>query len=199
MRRQKGCLERPLWKRVKTMPNGRRRALQSAAALVTLLASTMASRAAASPRLQQRFVPVPAREATPPPLALSDLDGRVHDLAAYRGRVVIVNFWATWCAPCLEELPTLQLLQGRLESAPVATLLVNYGESIERVESFVRSMDLDLPVLIDAFHRARHDWKVRALPTTFVVDPRGRLRYMVRGELDWAHQEVVTRIRALAR
>ncbi len=181
------------------MPNGRRRALQSAAALVTLLASTMASRAAAPLRLQQRFVPVPAREATPPPLALSDLDGRAHDLAAYRGRVVIVNFWATWCAPCLEELPTLQLLQGRLESARVAILLVNYGESIERVESYVRSMDLDLPVLIDAFHRARHDWKVRALPTTFVVDRRGWLRYMVRGELDWANQEVVTRIRALAR
>jgi thiol-disulfide isomerase/thioredoxin len=145
-----------------------------------------------------RFVPVPAGSAAPPALVLSDLTGVRHDLAEYRGRVVLINFWATWCAPCLAEIPSLELLQSRLRNDPVDVLMVNYGESVERVSAFVETMAVELPVLLDAFHRVRHDWKVRALPMSFLVDRRGRLRYVVRGELDWNSEEAVARIEALA-
>jgi len=155
--------------------------------------------ATSAPGLAERFVPVDERDSMPPPLVLKDLQGRSHDLAAYRGRVVLANFWATWCAPCVAELPTLELLQARFEPDQVSVLAVNYGESVERVGAFAEKMAMDLPVLLDAFHRVRYDWKVRVLPVTFVIDRRGRLRYVVRGELDWASDEAVARIGALAR
>src|SRR5690606_5692266 len=102
-----------------------------------------APRAASKAPLAERFVPVERTAETPPPLVLSDLKGRRHDLAEYRGRVVVLNFWATWCAPCLAELPSLELLQARLGQEALAVLTVNHGESLERVSDFVDTMAMD--------------------------------------------------------
>lgn len=188
------------------MNPARRHWLAGAAALCALSPAVRAApgapsgarlAATASPDLSARFVPVAPDRATPPPLVLADLQGRSHDLADWRGQVLVINFWATWCAPCLAELPTLELLQARREGAGLTVITVNYGESPERVVEFVQRMGMELPVLLDAFHRVRYDWHVRALPTTFVVDRKGRLRYVVRGELDWTADEVLARLDAL--
>ena len=141
--------------------------------------------------------PVQADAAAPPPLELDDLDGRPHTLAAYRGRVVIVNFWATWCAPCVAEMPSLQLLQERLGPDAAVVLGVNYGEAPQRVRDFGKRMDLDYPLLLDAFHLARCDWRVTALPATWVIDRAGRRRYRALGEVDWLEPAVVARIEPL--
>lgn len=170
----------------------------TATGATTATASGGASAApAGSGPASAELAPVPAEAAAPPPLELNDLDGRAHTLAAYRGRVVIVNFWATWCAPCVAEMPSLQLLRERLGPDAVVVLGVNYGEAPQRVRDFGERMDLDYPLLLDAFHFARRDWRVTALPVTWVIDRAGRRRYHALGEVDWLEPAVIARIEPL--
>jgi thiol-disulfide isomerase/thioredoxin len=119
-----------------------------------------------------------------PALVLRTPSGETVDLAALRGKVVLVNFWATWCAPCVEEMPALARLRARLAPRGFEVLAVNQGEMPASVTAFVERTGLDLPVLLDREKAVARDWKVRALPTTFVVDGKGRIRLYAEGELD---------------
>jgi thiol-disulfide isomerase/thioredoxin len=145
-----------------------------------------------------------AQELTPwtggptPTLTLSDHRGTNHTLAAYRNQVVLVNFWATWCEPCREEMPALQALQQKLGKERLVVLTVNYGESAEKVQQFVREVPIDLPVLLDRDMEAAKAWQVRVLPTSFVLGQDGQIRYSVVGLLDWGDAQVVKLIAALA-
>jgi thiol-disulfide isomerase/thioredoxin len=132
-----------------------------------------------------------------PPLELQDLAGKTHTLADYRGRVVLINFWATWCPPCRDEMPALQTLHDRLAGRPFAILGVNYGESPARIESFLRGVPVGFPILRDPRHEAITAWRVRTLPATFLVGPDGQIRYAVVGELDWAADDVIAVVRRL--
>ena len=85
-----------------------------------------------------------------PPLELADLDGRVHRLADYRGKVVLMNFWATWCEPCRDEMPSLQRLQANaLPASRSSVLAVNVGEPEARIAEFLQKLPLDFPFLRD--------------------------------------------------
>jgi thiol-disulfide isomerase/thioredoxin len=128
---------------------------------------------------------------------LQDLDGRRFDLAELRGRVVVVNFWATWCGPCKEELPSLQRLREKTAGKPVEVLTVNYGEMAERVRPFFEKEGLALRVLLDTQKAAGREWGVGGLPMTFVVDANGRARYRAVGELDWSTGEPLRHVEKL--
>jgi thiol-disulfide isomerase/thioredoxin len=132
-----------------------------------------------------------------PGLALKDLDGRAHDLAAYRGKVVLVNFWATWCEPCRQEMPSIQRLSEKLAGKPFVVLAVNVDEPEARVRNFLNDTRFDLPVLLDANKLVTRQWGARLLPVTFIVGPDGRLRYRLLGETDWSSQSTVALISAL--
>ena len=135
-----------------------------------------------------------------PPLVLKDGRGRTHDLAAYRGRVVLVNFWATWCEPCLEEMPSLEDLQDRLKDRPFTLLAVNMEESDARVARFLQSTLLQedsLVVLFDRFGTVAKQWKARMLPVSFLIGPDGRIRDTVLGAADWSAKQTVSRIERL--
>ena len=106
---------------------------------------------------------LPWKEPTAPPLALNDLFGRPHTLADYRGRVVLLNFWATWCAPCREEMTSMRALQTRLAGRPFVILLVNYGEARARISEFVKRESLAFPILLDPNQEAPRAWRVRVL------------------------------------
>ena len=135
-----------------------------------------------------------------PALVLQDANGRQHDLADYRGKVVLVNFWATWCEPCREEMPSLEALQDRYRGRPLAVLTVNMAESEARVRLFMDSTLLQrdsLTVLYDSFGNAARRWKARLLPVTFVIGADGRVRYTLLGAADWTSPEIVAKIAAL--
>jgi len=147
---------------------------------------------------------VAAQELTPwtngptPLLDLTDQRGIHHTLTAYRGRVVLVNFWATWCEPCREEMPALQALQNKIGQERFVVLAVNYGESPEKVQQFVNTLPVDFPMLLDRHTEAAKAWQVRILPTSFVLGQDGRIRYGAVGILDWGDAQIVKLLTALA-
>ena len=139
----------------------------------------------------------PAPEA--PALVLAALDGSHHDLAAYRGRAVIVNFWATWCAPCIREFPAMDRAQKALADKGVVFLAVNIGQRPDIVAPFVRRLGTRLPILMDADRAAAARWLVKALPTSYVVSPAGRVALGVVGDHPWDGAATLDRLAALAR
>ena len=134
---------------------------------------------------------------SPPALALKDLDGRLHQLSDYRGKVVLINFWATWCEPCRDEMPSIQGLRQKLEGKPFVVLAVNLDEPESRIRKFLSQMKLDFTILLDPERKAAKAWDARILPASFVAGPDGRIRYSLIGEIDWAHEHVVARISEL--
>ena len=140
---------------------------------------------------------VPWKDVKTPPLALRDLTGRQHALADYRGKVVLVNFWATWCEPCREEMPSMQRLKERFAGERFTVLAVNYGEADTRASEFLKRSSLDLTVLLDPSQDASRAWRVRVLPASFLVGPDGRARYAVIGEIDWMSRAAIETVRRL--
>lgn len=118
------------------------------------------------------------------------LGGRV-DLADLKGKVVLVNFWATWCPPCVEEIPSLQNLYRRLQPLGLEILAVDVGESVETTKRFLADKPIDFPVLMDVEGEALRRWGIYAFPTTLVLDRQHSIRYAVFGAFDWSSQEVV--------
>jgi thiol-disulfide isomerase/thioredoxin len=132
-----------------------------------------------------------------PSLELEDLEGRTHRLADYRGKVVLVNFWATWCAPCREEMPSLEQLRQALEGKPFAVLAVNVGEGGRVAGDFMKTLPHGFTVLLDRDGRTTKAWGARILPATFVLGPEGELGFRHFGALDWSSAEARRRIEAL--
>ena len=132
-----------------------------------------------------------------PSLALRDLQGKEHKLADYRGKVVVLNFWATWCDPCREEMPSMQRLQDKLAGKPFAILAVDFGEGAPRINDFLKEVPVRFTVLLDRDTSAATAWKVKVLPTTLVLDPGQRIRYSVIGDLEWDSPAVESAIRRL--
>jgi len=124
--------------------------------------------------------------AQPPPFALEDLAGRTHRLAEYRGKVVLVNFWATWCEPCRAEMPSLGRLQAALADRPFVVLAVNLGEPVSRIKKFMAATPLEFPVLLDRDTAVAKAWRARILPASYLVGRDGRIRQVHFGELDWS-------------
>lgn len=126
-----------------------------------------------------------------PALELKDLDGAPVRLADYRGKVVLLNFWATWCEPCRDEMPSMQSLKRRLAGRPFEVLAVNFGESESKVKEFLGRFPVDFRIPLDRFNTARRDWNVKLLPTSFIIGADGSVRYVVVGEFNWADDQAV--------
>ncbi len=130
-----------------------------------------------------------------PPLRLLDADDKPVDLAQYRGRVVLVNFWATWCPPCRKEFPSLGRVRKLFKSTEFEVLAVNVGEDPDTAFSFAGFTEF--PVLFDRDSKAMQNWSVRGLPTTFLVDRQGRLVFRATGGREFDDAEIVATIKQL--
>lgn len=126
-----------------------------------------------------------------PGLDLPTLENRRVDLAGLKGQVVLVNFWATWCPPCVEEIPSLQRLYRRLKPLGLEVLAVDVGESATVMRTFLRDKPVDFPVLMDSAAETFRRWGIHAFPTTLVLDREHRIRYAVFGAFEWDSPEVI--------
>lgn len=132
-----------------------------------------------------------------PALELADLQGKMHRLQDYRGSVVMVNFWATWCEPCREEMPSMERLRASLEGQRFVVLAVNLAEPPSRIRKFLDGVPVGFSVLLDQDAKASKAWQARMLPATYIVGPDGVIRYRQLGELDWSKPHVRSQILGL--
>ena len=130
---------------------------------------------------------------------LPDLDGKPHKLSDYRGKVVLVNFWATWCPPCRREMPSMERLSQRLKDQPFVILAINQQEDPEQVFVFTGQLDPSptFPILFDRNSKVANAWGVQGLPASFIVDKQGRVVYRAMGGREFDHPEIERAIRAL--
>jgi thiol-disulfide isomerase/thioredoxin len=120
-----------------------------------------------------------------PQFSLRGLDQKIHHLADFRGRVVVVNFWASWCIPCREELPSMNRAARMLRNEPVVWIAINVGEDREAVEAFRRDYPIDFTVLLDTDGRVSKDWWVTGMPSTYLVGEKGEVVHKIVGKREW--------------
>lgn len=124
------------------------------------------------------------REGFPAPeFALATLGGGQMALAGQRGSVVIMNVWASWCAPCRAEMPAIEAIYAERKARGLQVLAVNstVQDNAENAAAFVRELDLSFPILLDQDGEVTRRYRVRALPTTFIIDRRGIIRSVIFG------------------
>jgi len=131
-----------------------------------------------------------------PPIDLFTPGGDPFTLSSLRGKVVLVNFWATWCEPCVTEMPSLQRVRDQL--APRFEVLgVNYQEGPARIKAFIDSSGITFPVVRDTDGAVAKAWGARIFPASYLVDRAGRVKHVLIGGADWTGPELVSTIRAL--
>ena len=136
----------------------------------------------------------PYEETDSPGFSLADLKGKTHSLPDYHGKVILVNFWASWCPPCIYEMPELTRLKQQLSDKPFDILAINVGEKKYKVRKFTQLINFELPVLLDTHNDTFKNWGVKTLPTSFLIDADGQIRYWVRGNPGWEHEDTLSAI-----
>lgn len=135
--------------------------------------------------LVMRKAPVEA-----PGFDLIDTRNRRLRLEDYRGKVLLVNFWATWCPPCVHEIPSMNRLAAEYNPGRFEIVSINFKEDAEHMRGFLKKVAVDFPVLLDPQGQAARQWKVFAFPSSFLVDAQGRIRYSVNSAIAWDTDEV---------
>ncbi len=115
------------------------------------------------------------------------------------GKVLLVNFWATWCPPCVEELPSMHHARDQFSRDDFEVIAVNAGEKVDEIQGFLNRLPtkLTFPIIVDQHLTVYADWRVRPLPTTFLVDRSGRIRYQAIGGRNYASDNILAVIRKL--
>lgn len=132
-----------------------------------------------------------------PLLQAQDLAGGARTLADYHGKVVLLNFWASWCPPCLREMPSMERLRAKMAGRPLAIVAVSSAEPLADVTDYLSRMRLGFEILLDADGSNTRRWKVFALPTSFLLDADGRLRQVVTGPTEWDEGEALGAVESL--
>ncbi len=171
------------------------KAALAVAAMTALLVGSAGSALAADASGLTELVTAPPA----PQIELRDIDGRRHRLSDLRGKVVLVNFWASWCPPCRAEMPSLQRLWDRLRHTDFVVLAIAAGESKRDVVGFDFSLParLTFTLLPDPDFDATQYWPVRGLPASFVIDTRGRVTHVAHGARRWDSPHILALLRTL--
>ena len=175
---------------------GRRRALDAlcvAGGLLALphrLVTAATPRSTAAPAIPTIGQRLPARE-------FIDPEQRRHGPERWHGKALVLNVWATWCAPCREEMPSLARLRARLAGRPVEIVALNIGESENRLDQFGDSVRERPPIVRDAQGGLMKAWRIGLLPTTYLVDAAGKLVKIEPGARDWSTDAVLAELEPL--
>lgn len=142
--------------------------------------------------IQEYATPVEATDFT-----LKNLDNKRVSLKNYRGKVVMLNFWATWCTPCRLEMPSMEKLHRQFKDKGFVVLAVAAGEKAEGVTAFVKENNITFSALLDTDQAVTEEYKVWALPTTYFINAEGKIIGKVNGSRDWNAKEATQYISSI--
>ncbi len=137
-------------------------------------------------------------KAAVPPLKLVDLQGNDHNLNDYKGQIVLLQFWATYCTPCRKEMPSMNRMIEKMGDTAFKILAVDMGEPRAEVQSFIDEVKPRFTILMDESGKSIADWQVYAAPSNFIIGPEGKIRYTLFGGVEWDSDEMVNTLKALA-
>ena len=131
--------------------------------------------------------------------SLSDIDGNKYELNSSKGRWVFLHFWASWCGPCRKEMPKIQQLADKMKGEKFQIVMVNTAEDADTVFEFLASINVGLTSLLDIDGQVTEVWKPRGLPTSFLINPAGQVKYQAIGGRDWGKPIYINFIKNLLR
>ncbi len=138
---------------------------------------------------EKRVAPANVGEQAPE-FSLPDIEGEEVELSRFRGKFVLLGFWASWCPPCREEMPSLEKFHRKFTGDKLALLTVNVGEPPSEVRAFVSSNSLTFPVLLDPSGKVQKLYGAYQFPVFFLIDPQGRIVTRYLGLRNWTSPEV---------
>lgn len=136
-------------------------------------------------------------QVSPAPFKLADTSGQTIHKSRFTGKVTIINFWATWCPPCLQEIPSLNRLKQKMQGLRFELISINYAEDKQTILDFLHRVQVDFPVLLDHEGELAKQWRVISYPSTFIIDPQGNIRYGVNAAIEWDSPELISRLKSL--
>jgi len=143
------------------------------------------------PPLGHKMSPV---KSTPvaPNFTLPDIDGKLHSINDHRGKVIMLNFWASWCPPCVREMPSMERLYTKYKDKDFVVVAVNQWEDEDIVFEFTGRLDLEptFPILLDRESRVSEQYSVKGLPTTYLINKEGKVQYRAMGGREFDHPEI---------
>ncbi len=150
------------------------------------------------PKTEQDFPnPILKTGAVAPDLEITDVDGKTHKLSEYRGKVVLINFWATWCPPCIAEIPSLESAYAKLRDQGLEVLAINLDENPKSVYKLLQEQKLSFKIFLDPQGKAAQAYLVYGLPYTVVLDRDGKVQYKGFGGHEWDQGKEFEKLRAL--
>lgn len=142
--------------------------------------------------IQEYSKPVEAKNFT-----LKDVYNKKVNLKSYRGKVVMLNFWATWCNPCRMEMPSMERLYQQFKDKGLVIISVASGDTQQEVSSFMKEYRLTFPALLDYDYAVSDDYKVWAVPTTYFINAKGEIVGKAQGSRDWNNQDAAQYISSI--
>ena len=130
---------------------------------------------------------------------LLDLNGNEVNLSDYQGKVIMLNFWATWCPPCRREMPSMEALYKKMEGSNFVMIAVNIQEKSSVVKEFIQKNKYTFPVILDENGEASNKYQIRAIPTTYIIDTKGKVAGVFTGARDWDSKNVVNIFKELSK
>jgi peroxiredoxin len=133
-----------------------------------------------------------------PDFSLQDINGNKVSLEDFRGKSILLNFWATWCQACKEELPSMQRLHEALSRKGIEVVAISIDRNnLDRIKEFAKDYKLTFPILWDPDQKVRKHYYIMGLPTTYLIDPEGKLRGFASGAREWDSADAIQALSSL--